>query len=211
MDERIERAKELYERAVFGGDRDAVAAAEVELDAVEADLVLTRARILHARFLEERQEDPRELELFERAARLYEQLGDVRGQAQALFGVGLVHQVVRGDSDASMPSFERADELARRAGDKLTISYVVRHLAFADQAAGRMDVARERFEESVRLRREVGFLPGVAAALLALGDLASETGRQEEARALLDEAAAVAESSGARGILRWIDEARSQM
>ena len=209
MDERIERAKELYERAVFGGDREAVAAAEVELDAVEADLALTRARVLHARFLEERQEDPLELELFERAALLYERLGDVRGQAQAWFGIGLVHQVVRGDSEASLPSFERAHELARQAGDKLTISYVVRHLGFVDMAADRFDVAREHFDESVRLRREVGFLPGVAAGLLSLAELADEVGQKDEARALLDDAAEVAEASGARGILRWIEKARA--
>jgi tetratricopeptide (TPR) repeat protein len=194
---------------VFGGDRDAVVAAERELDGVEADLALARGRILHARFLEQREEDPRELELFERAAQLYARLGDVAGEARARFGVGIVHQVVRGDGEAALPSFEQADRLARRAGDKLTISYVVRHLAFADMAAGRMDVARERFEESVRLRREVGFLPGVAAGLLALAELADEIGEKDEARVLLDEAAEVAESSGARGILRWIDEARS--
>jgi tetratricopeptide (TPR) repeat protein len=211
MDERLERAAALYERAVFGGDRDAVAAAERELDGVEADLALARGRILHARFLEQREEDPRELELFERAAELYRRLENVRGEAQARFGIGIVHQVVRGDGDAALPSFEKADELARQAEDKLTISYVVRHLAFADMAAGRMDTARERFEESVRLRREVGFLPGVAAGLLALAELADEIGQKDEARVLLDEAAAVAESSGAFGILHWIEEARSAL
>jgi hypothetical protein len=38
------RVRLLYERAVFGGDRGAVAAAEQELDGVEADLALARRR-----------------------------------------------------------------------------------------------------------------------------------------------------------------------
>ena len=87
-DERIERSRQLYERSVFGGDASALAAADRELDAVEADLALACGRVIHARFLEQRShdprqlsEDPRELPLFERAGYLYQALGDVRGAA----------------------------------------------------------------------------------------------------------------------------------
>ena len=69
-DARIDRARLLYERAVFGGDVDGLAVADRELDGVEADLALARGRVVHARFLRERNEDPRELVLFERAAAL---------------------------------------------------------------------------------------------------------------------------------------------
>jgi len=53
--------------------------------------------------------------------------------------------------------------LAQSAGDKLTVSYVVRHLGFAEMAAGRLVGARGLLEEAARLRREIGFAPGVAA------------------------------------------------
>src|SRR3954447_358402 len=129
VDERIERARELYERAVFGGDSTGLATAERELNAVEADLALARGRILHARFLDERTEDPAELSLFERAVQLYQELGDAHGEAESLFWVGCFHQVVRGDDDTAVPSFERSCELATQVGDKLTMSYAVRHLA----------------------------------------------------------------------------------
>jgi hypothetical protein len=92
-DERIERARLLYESFVFGGEASVLAAADRELDAVEADLALARGRVLHGRFLEQRDSDPeqltgdpRELALFERAADLYQALGDVPGEAEALFG-----------------------------------------------------------------------------------------------------------------------------
>ena len=208
---RLERARLLYERAVFGGDASALAVAERELDGVEADLALARGRVRHARFLEDGQEDPRELELFERAARLYQALEDARGEAEALFWIGTFHQVVRRDNDAALAPLERSYALATRTGDKLTQSYAVRHLGFADMAAGAPEAARERLEESVRLRRDIGFSAGVAAGLVALAYHASGEGRCDDALALLAEAGEVAEACGAHGVLRWVEEARTRI
>jgi tetratricopeptide (TPR) repeat protein len=210
-DERIEQARNLYERAVFGGDAGALADADLGLDAVEADLALARGRVIHARFLEQGDEDPRELELFERAVQLYRTLGDVRGEGESRFWVGTFHQVVRGDDDAAVPSLEQSYALATQAGDKLTMSYALRHLGIAEHRAGRLDTARERLEASVRLRREIGFLPGVAANLVGLAYIAAGQDRHGEALALVEEAAAIAEASGAQGIMRSIDEARTQL
>jgi tetratricopeptide (TPR) repeat protein len=209
--DRLERSRLLYEEAVFGGNQDALPLAEHDLDAVEADLALARGRILHARYLEERSEPPHELELFERAAELYHQLADARGEGEALFWVGTFHQVVRDDSSAALPFLERSFQLATEAGDKLTLSYAVRHLAFADMAAGHLDLARERFEESLRLRRELGFMPGVAAAVLALAELTAQDRGRDEALALLDEATKVAKASGAQRILQYINQARAEL
>jgi hypothetical protein len=91
-DDRIERAREVYERAVFGGDTSALIDAEQGLDAVEADAALAPGLILHARFQSAPAdagslpaEDPAELPLFERALELYRALWDPRGEAEALF------------------------------------------------------------------------------------------------------------------------------
>lgn len=59
--DRIEHARLLYQRAVFGGDASALATADRELDGVEADLALARGRIIHTRFLQQRDEDPERL------------------------------------------------------------------------------------------------------------------------------------------------------
>jgi hypothetical protein len=207
----IEHVRQLYERAVFGGDADALGIAERELDGVEADLALARGRVLHARFLEGGNDNPHELALFERAAQLYQELGDVRGEAESLFWIGCFHQVVRHDNDAAVPALERSYELATQAGDRLTMSYAVRHLGFADMAMEARSAARERLEESVRLRREIGFSPGVAAGLVALAYLTAGEGHRDDAMALVEEAGAVAEGCGARGVLSWVEEARTQL
>src|ERR1022692_454183 len=153
----------------------------------------------------------RELALFERAADLYQALGDVPGEAEALFWVGCFHQAVRRDNDAAVPVLNRSCQLAAQAGDKLTMSDALRHLGIAGHVAGRADQARERLEESARIRREIGLMPGVAANLVGLAYIAGGQGRRAEAFALADEAAAIAEASGAHAIVRQAEEVRAQI
>ncbi|WP_431676643.1 tetratricopeptide repeat protein [Kitasatospora sp. KL5] len=210
-DARIEQAELLYERAVFGGDAGALATADLGLDAAEADLALARGRVIHARFLDERVENASELVLFERAAELYRKLGDVRGEGEALFWVGTFHQVVRDDTEAALPAFDRALDLSTGADDRLTVSYVLRHLGFAEHMAGRLDEARRHLEESTRLRRELGFLPGVAANLIGLAHLAAQQERHDDAASLLEEATELAEATDAHGVLRWVAGARKEL
>lgn len=210
-DNPIERATQLYEQAVFGGDADALTLAERELDTAEADLALARGRILHARFLQLREEIPQELALFEQAAELYRRLGDTRGEAEALFWIGCYRQVVREDHAAARPTLERSYELAAGTGDELTMSYAVRHLGFADQADGDTAAARRRFEESVLLRRNLGFEPGIAAGLLALAHLSVQEGDRDQASALLEEAESIARSSRSHGVLTWIEQVRRDL
>jgi tetratricopeptide (TPR) repeat protein len=210
-DARLAQAELLYERAVFGGDSGALTPAGQSLDAVEADLALARGRLIHARFLEERVADTRELDLFERAAELYAELGDIRGEGEAAFWVGAFHQVVRDDVATAVAAFERALDLSTRAGDRLTTSYALRHIGFAAHMAGRLDRARAHLEESTRLRRELGFLPGVAANLIGLAYLAAQQERRDEAAALLEEATELAESTDSHAVLRWATEARKEI
>jgi tetratricopeptide (TPR) repeat protein len=205
----IERSGELFEAAMFVGDRSALERSDDVLDAVEAPLSLARGKVLHVRFLNDREENSQELVLFERAAELYERLGDASGEADALFWVGCWHQVVKGDGATGRPYFERSYELAKSVEDRMTMSYAVRHLGFADRDAGHFDQARERLTESVTLRREIGFRPGEAAGLVALAYLAAETGDRSAALHHLDEARSVAESCGAKAVSGWIEQART--
>jgi len=218
MDERVERSRLLYERALFDGDTGALATAERELDAAEADLALARGRIIHARFLQQRdedsalaREDPAELAFFERAAELYRAHGDVRGEAEALFWIGCFHQLVRRDNTAAVPVLQQSLELATQVDDKTTMAEDLRHLGIADHRAGRLDTAREYLEESSRLWRETGRLPGVALNLIGLTYIAAAQGRRDDALALIEEARAIAEASGAHAIMRHIDEAHSRL
>lgn len=218
MDERVRQARLLYERAVFGGDAGLLDQADRELNAAQAELDVARGRILHTRFLLQRDEDPAaareepaELPLFERAAQLFQALGDVRGEAEALFWSGCFHQVVRRDNEAAGPLLQRSLELASQTGDRATMSEALRHLGIEAHFTGRPALARQYLEESTRLRREIGLLPGVAANLIGLAYIAAAQGRGADVPPLLDEAAAIAEAADAQRLLQSVSEARAEL
>ncbi|MEU1199881.1 tetratricopeptide repeat protein [Streptomyces sp. NPDC005813] len=207
----IERAQEDFEAAMFGGDTSALDRSDDALDAIEAPLSMARGKILHVRFLNDREENSQELTLFERAAELYRRLANASGEADALFWIGCWHQVVKGDGAAGSPYFERSYAMAKSVDDRMTMSYAVRHLGFADKDAGRFDQARDRLTESVALRREIGFQPGEAAGLVALAYLSAETGDRSAALHHLDDAQSVAEACGAKAVLEWIARAHTNI
>ncbi|MEW1777950.1 tetratricopeptide repeat protein [Streptomyces sp. NPDC086777] len=207
----VVQAEELFEAAMFGGDTSALDRSDDVLDAVEARLSMARGKVLHVRFLNDREENSREVMLFERAAELYRRLEDASGEAGALFWIGCWHQVVKGEGATGRPYFEQSYALAKSVGDRLTMSYAVRHLGFADKDQGRLDLALERLTESVALRREIGFKPGEAAGLVALAYLAEETGDRPTALQRLDEAQSVAQSCGAEAVSGWVEQARASM
>lgn len=215
---RIEQARALYERAVLQGDAAALGQAGDLLAKVEADLAVARGRLLHGVFLQARaqnpaaaREDPGELPAFERAASLYETLGDERGRGEALFWIGCCYQVVRRDNSSAVPVLEEALAVAGRAGDQVTAAEALRHLGIAELAASRPAQARARLRESTTLRRELGLDAGVAANLVGLAYVALSEGDRAEAAGCLDEAAALAESAHAKEIVRQVAEARSQL
>ncbi|MGD0702045.1 MAG: tetratricopeptide repeat protein [Trebonia sp.] len=222
VDERVKQAGLLYEQAVHAGDAAPLARADRELDAAEADLAVARGRVMHARFLLRRDldlaaaeedtadEDTAELALFERAARLYRTLGDLRGEAEALFWVGCLHQVIRHDDGTAVPVLERSLDLASRSGDPDTMAEALRHLGIAAHRAGHLDEARGRLEEATRLRQQTGQLPSAAANMIGLAYIATAQDRRSDAQALLDEAAAIAAASDAHRILAQVTEARAE-
>src|SRR5579864_249753 len=153
-DDPLLRAELLNEQALFGGVEGAHEQIERELDRAEARLEAERGRLLHARFLVDRaREDPREIAHFEASLAAARRAGEPRLEGWGRFWVGLVHQVVRGNSAAAMKDLEAAYEAGVATGDALLQSYAVRHLAFAWDEAGRHDDAWRGFEESVELRR----------------------------------------------------------
>jgi tetratricopeptide (TPR) repeat protein len=218
VDERVGRAAVLYERAVFTGDADRLAEADRELDAAEADLAVARGQLMHGRFLLRRdrdpaaaEEDPGELPLFERAIRLYRAVGDTRGEAEALFWVGCFHQVVRNDNATAVPVLEQSVKVASQAGNKAAMAEALRHLGIAAHRTGRLELAQQHLEESTRLRREIGLLPGAAANMVGLAYIAAARGRSDDALALLAEAGAIAQASRAYRLVAQVDEARAEL
>jgi tetratricopeptide (TPR) repeat protein len=165
----------------------------------------------HARFLNNgRSKEPEhELEYFERGRKYREQVGDPRGLAESYFHLGLVHQVVRGDSVTGEPYFDKAYELAKQVDDRVMQSYAIRHLGFACDAAGDYDSAREAYQESFALREQAGFKPGVAMALYTLGEFEAEQGHPDPAREYLQRARELLTELDATARVEMVDRSLS--
>jgi tetratricopeptide (TPR) repeat protein len=211
-------ARMLNDQSMFAGvrqpkDRAAVLdealalAQQTDDPALLGEVWAVRGMALHTDYLAERATEPTgELECFQRGLQLRRQAGDERGVAESLFQVGLVHQVIRGDSAAALPWFEEAYARARNAADPVLMSYAIRHVAVCRLHAGDRAGARDGLEESLRLREQAGFIPGVAMALAALADVVASDSQRQEAVALLGRAREIFASLGAAEHTAWVDQ-----
>ncbi len=175
-------------------------AAQRHLQQLEADAALARGRLAHAQFLLDRTPRAPEWPSLEQARALYHALGDVKGEAEALFWMGTFQQVIQHDLDAALPLYRHAQVLAEHHKDHLLLSCIARHLGFDEILRGRPAAAAPWLEASVQLRRDIAFHEGVAAALVALAELRMELGDFSAARAHLVEATELASVHGAPGV-----------
>lgn len=161
----------------------------------------------HAAYLDSDRnaEPPHELEYCERGLELRRQANDTKGIAESLFHLGLVYGVVRQDHKQAMPYFEEAYRLAQAVGDDVMASYAIRHVAFAHHDAGNDPEAWAGLKESLRLREEAGFVPGVAMAQVALAYAEFDFGDKALAFALLEQAKTTLAALGATPRVAMVD------
>lgn len=139
-----------------------------------------------------------ELALFTGALEIHRELRNLGGAAAALFGIGLVHQVLRDDWTTAIASFRDALALAEHA-DLITRSEIHRHVGFYYLVENvQPDKAVEHLSTSLDLRHEYGDARWVPSGMQALGWAMLAAGRQDEAVALIREALEHARAAGLR-------------
>ena len=136
-------------------------------------------------------------ERLQEALELTRELGDPRGTARALHGLGNI-DLYRGDHAAATQLFEESLAIRREIGDKLGVANALNNLAILAANSGDADTARAMFEESLTIRREIGDRSGVAVALNNLGFMASDRGDVMSARSLYEESLNVRREIGDR-------------
>jgi mannose-6-phosphate isomerase-like protein (cupin superfamily) len=136
-----------------------------------------------------------EQQTFEDALEAWTELGDPSGKARSLFGLGLVHQVLRHDWAAAMPMFWQALDLSDRA-DLYTRSEIHRHVGFYYLVeAGQPAEAVRHLRISLELREALGDPRRIPSGLDALGRAELAAGHKERAVELLREALAQAKAA----------------
>jgi len=152
-----------------------------------------------------------EEELMRRALALWQQTGDAAGTARALFGVGLVLQVLRQDWPDAMEYFWPAFGLAEaveESGDLYGRSEIHRHLGFYYLVADvRPHEAVRQLAHSLALRERLGDPRRMPSALTALGEAEIAAGNPRRAVQLLGRAVTLAREAG---LLPWRVEAAEE-
>jgi tetratricopeptide (TPR) repeat protein len=133
-----------------------------------------------------------EEELMRRALAIWQEIGDPAGTARALFGVGLVFQVLRRDWAAAMPYFWQSFGLAEaveESGDLYGRSEIHRHLGFYYLVEDvRPEEAVRQLGYSLALREKLGDPRRIPSALVALGEAEMAAGNLHRAVELLSRA-----------------------
>lgn len=142
--------------------------------------------------------------LMRRALALSREAGDTAGTARALFGVGLVLQVLRRDWDTAMPYFWQAFGLAEaleESGDLYGRSEIHRHVGFYYLVEDvRPREAVRQLGHSLALRERLGDPRRIPSALVALGEAEMAAVNFPRAVELLRRAVPLAREAG---LLPW--------
>jgi class 3 adenylate cyclase/tetratricopeptide (TPR) repeat protein len=149
--------------------------------------------------------------LARRNCELTERLGDVFSRSLALSNLGGC-QLAAGEPAAALESLEEAERIYREAidgGDEME-AWRAGLRAEALTGVGRAEEAIALAEWACGVARERGMLWSLPLALQALA-LALDVAERDGAREALDEAAAVAERTGAMVSLGAIEEARDEI
>lgn len=114
------------------------------------------------------------------------------------FRRGLLAQHLSRNASSAQAAFQRAHAAALAHGDTLLSSFTWRHLAAMAEENGDRAEARHGFAESLRIREELGYLIGIAPALVALASVEPEA----EAARLRAEAGRLVRLLG--GVPAWL-------
>jgi class 3 adenylate cyclase/tetratricopeptide (TPR) repeat protein len=118
---------------------------------------------------------------------LFEEMGDLKGQAAALNNLG-IEAYYEGDWEKSLDVYKQGRRLFERIGDVTNVAATTNNIGeiLADQ--GRFDEAGELFEEARRAVDSAGHRALSLMAGMNLGRLAARQGRFDEAQTMLGEA-----------------------
>jgi predicted ATPase/DNA-binding XRE family transcriptional regulator len=156
----------------------------------------TRARALHAAGrLAEGGSGESSVSLLEESLRIYRELGDLRGAAEALRGIALAAGR-EGDHGRAIQLLEEAVSVLRELDDPALLAPALMNLGVEVSHHGDPQRATALYEEALALRRRAGDLLGAALCLVNLGGRARAAGDLERAQEHLGEAEVVARRLG---------------
>jgi class 3 adenylate cyclase/tetratricopeptide (TPR) repeat protein len=123
----------------------------------------------------------------ERALAIYEELGDLHGQANTTNLLGM-SAYWRGDWPAALDFYRRCLAIDRRTGNPVNVAFQLYNIGEISLDQGHLDEAEAQFTEASREWLGAGYRAGVASASAMLARVAEGRGLFDEAFRLFDEA-----------------------
>lgn len=142
------------------------------------------------------------------ALRLYQELGDLSGEAVVANNLGALAYFDGRWTDA-IELYERSRAARMRTGDAVEAATATTNIAEILIERGQLDDAERLLREARRVYQAAPYLAGVAYATAHLGRVATRAGRPDDAIALLDEARGLYASIGGRETLE-VDAMRAE-
>ena len=158
----------------------------------DTEASLLRSRALSYYYTERPDEALRAFEACREACR---RAGDQVGEAEAVNGVGLVHQR-RADFEAAAAAYSESLELALVSGDRRRIATAAMNIGTVRHELGQLGEAAESYRDALRAHELLGDGHGVTMAASNLANVLLDLNRLPEARHWIHRAMAEAESHG---------------
>jgi tetratricopeptide (TPR) repeat protein len=164
--------------AETAGERDALANALKVLDWASMDL----GRLVRP-------------DNWDRALTLFEELGDLTGQASVLNLLG-GHAYFRGRWDEALELYRRAQAIVRRTGNAVMEAFYLNNIGEIALEQGHLSEAEELFTDASRVWNAAGYRSGAASTKCNLGRVACGQGRYADALKLFEESLAESDKVG---------------
>jgi DNA-binding CsgD family transcriptional regulator/tetratricopeptide (TPR) repeat protein len=129
------------------------------------------------------------IEHHQQALVLYRQIGDRRGEADALGGLGAI--LSQTEPAAAIECLLAAADIQRDLGNLNSVSFVLTMLGAAYDALGAFEQAEKTLEDAVRMARESGSLDALSRAYSSLARFYVYIGNIERGHACIEEAIAI--------------------
>jgi len=146
-----------------------------------------------------------------RAIRLFAEVGDGYGQADAVHRHGLI-EFQRHNLDSAEVLFRESMRLDIAAGERaFSRGEYERHIGFVVYRRGDIAVAVQHFERSLKARRDAGAIDASLFAAVVLGSALIELGRRDEAKPHLEYALDIARRIESPVGLKRVDAAMEKL
>lgn len=135
----------------------------------------------------------RAVEYHRQALALYRQIGDRRGEAEALGGLGTIMAFF--EPEEAIDHLQKAITIQRELGNSSSLSYDLSMLATAYESLGAYDQAQHILQEAVQIARGGGTLEALNRVYSSRARVYAEMGEIDRVKACMREAIAVTRES----------------